>query len=79
MAKKPSSSTRYQRLVAGFAASAFALLGMLSTQQHEANEITASVLRKPAVMTNYRSSGCIARTNKAQRHAAANYHVCLSK
>lgn len=46
-------SSQYQKLVAGFAASAFALLGMLSMQQHEANTLSASVVGHAVVMTSY--------------------------
>lgn len=77
MATKPQS--RYQRLVAAFAASAFALLAFLSVQQYEANTVTAAVMRKPSVMTNYRSSGCIAIKNKNQRGVANNYRLCRAK
>ncbi len=76
MATKPQS--RYQRLVAGFAASAFALLTMLSIQQHEANTVTAEVVRHPAVMTNYRN-GCLVIKNKNQRLVTNNYRFCKTK
>ncbi len=73
---KKNSSSHYQRLVAGFAASAFALLGMLSMQQFEANSVTADVVERPTVMTNYRSSkNCIVL--KGQRNVKQNnYRVC---
>jgi hypothetical protein len=73
---KKSSSSHYQRLVAGFAASAFALLGMLSMQLQEANTVTADVASRPAVMTNYRSSkNCI--VIRGQRNVQQNnYRVC---
>lgn len=81
MAGKHSTTSRYHGLVAGFAASAFALLAMLSTQQYEANTVTAAVNRRPAIMTNYRSTGanCIAVKNKSQRTTAASYRFCRSK
>ena len=72
--KKHSSSHRYQQLVAGFAASAFALLGMLSMQLHEANVTAASVSERATVMTNYRSSGnCISVKGARMQN---NYRVC---
>lgn len=73
---KKKSSPHYQRLVAGFAASAFALLGMLSMQQQEANTVTADVASRPSIMTNYRSSkNCI--VIKGQRNVQQNnYRVC---
>ncbi len=73
---KKKSSSHYQRLVAGFAASAFALLGTLSMQQFEANTVTADVASRPAVMTNYRSSkNCIVL--KGQKNVRQNnYRVC---
>ena len=74
--KKKSSSSRYQRLVAGFAASAFALLGMLSMQQYEANETTASVSRRPAVMTNYRTSRNCIVLKGVKNVQQNNYRVC---
>jgi hypothetical protein len=76
MAHKPQSS-RYQRLVAGFAASAFALLGLLTFQQHQANVVTAEVTRRPAVMTNYRN-GCVVVRSKAHQVAAGNFRLCHS-
>lgn len=53
MARKKPSNHRYQRLAAGFAASAFALLGMLASQQHEANTVTASIVDSATVLTVY--------------------------
>lgn len=53
MARKKPSNHRYQRLVAGFAASAFALLGVLASQQHEANSVSASVIDTANVLTVY--------------------------
>lgn len=50
---KKNSSSHYQKLVAGFATSAFALLGLLSVMQHEANTMSASVIDHAVVMTNY--------------------------
>ncbi len=46
-------SSRYARLVAGFAASSFALLGLLGMQQYEANTITASAVDHAIVLSNY--------------------------
>jgi hypothetical protein len=76
LSMKKTSSSHYQRLVAGFAASAFALLGMLSMQQYEANQVTADVAERPTVMTNYRSSkNCI--VIKGQRNVQQNnFRVC---
>jgi len=80
MAGKASTNSRYHGLVAGFAASAFALLGMLSSQQYEANTVTASVVRRPALMVNYRSSAnCIAVKDKNERSTVSNYRFCRSK
>lgn len=80
MAGKKSTTSRYHGLVAGFAASAFALLALLSTQQYEANTVTASVVRRPSVMVNYRSSAtCIPVKNKTERTMVANYRFCRSK
>lgn len=45
--------TRYARLVAGFALSAFALLMTLTMQLQEAATVTANVLGHAVVMTNY--------------------------
>lgn len=53
MARKKPSNHRYRHLVAGFAASAFVLLGMLASQQHQANSLTASVAETALVMTTY--------------------------
>lgn len=53
LSMKKTTSSKYQKLVAGFAASAFALLGMLSMQQHEANTLSASVVGHAVVMTSY--------------------------
>jgi hypothetical protein len=73
--KKNHSSHRYQQLVAGFAASAFALLGMLAFEQHTANTVSASAVENASVLTNYRSSGnCIAV--KGKRVSQNNYRVC---
>lgn len=52
MATHPHSS-RYARFTAAFAASAFALLTMVSLQQHEANTLTAEVVRNAHVLTSY--------------------------
>jgi hypothetical protein len=52
MAQKPSNH-RYQRLAAGFAACAFALLGLMASLQHEANAVTASVIDTANVLTTY--------------------------
>ncbi len=74
---KKKSSSHYQRLVAGFAASAFALLGMLSLQLQEANTVTADVASRPSIMTNYRSSkNCI--TVVGRKVSQNNYRVCRS-
>lgn len=43
MSKGHPHKSRYARLVAAFAASAFALLIVLSSQMQEANSVTASV------------------------------------
>lgn len=70
--------SRYTRLVAAFATSAFALLAMLTIQQYEANTVTASALRNAATMTDYRpAKTCIVRkVSREQRQAAANFRVC---
>lgn len=80
MRKHPHSS-RYARLVAGFATSAFALLGLLSAMQHEANTVTASASRNSPVITNYRASeNCLAVVNKNQRTKVVNnYRLCRTK
>jgi hypothetical protein len=73
--KKNHSSHRFQQLVAGFAASAFALLGMLAFEQHTANTVSASVAERATVMTNYRSSAnCIVL--KGKRVSQSNYRIC---
>jgi hypothetical protein len=75
---KKKSSSRYQQLVAAFATSAFALLGMLSMQQHDANVTTAAAVDHATVMTTYRSTGnCIAV--KGTRVVQNNYRVCRSR
>lgn len=53
MAHTPSKHSRYERLAIGFAASAFALLGMLASRQYEANSVTASVADTALVLTTY--------------------------
>jgi hypothetical protein len=50
---KSQSHSRYTRLVAGFAASAFALLGLLGSQQRESNQVTASVVDHAVVLSSY--------------------------
>lgn len=74
-------SSRYARLTAAFATSAFALLAMLAIQQHEANTVTASVLRNAATMTDYRpAKTCIVRTvSKDMRKAGSSFRVCPSR
>jgi hypothetical protein len=72
---KKKSSSRYTQLVAAFATSAFALLGMLSMQLSEANAVAASAVENATVMTNYRSSAnCI--SVKGRRVSQNNYRVC---
>jgi hypothetical protein len=80
MAKKPQIS-RYQRLVAGFAASAFALLGTLCVQQQEANTVSAELRPQSVVMTNYRGSveRCVQRLARADRATAGNIRNCYRK
>ena len=75
-----TSATHYQRLVAACATSAFALLGMLAAEQHEANVVTASTVRNATVMTHYRASeNCLVRVNKKMRTVTSNYRFCRSK
>jgi|GEM_PF-2887837 len=76
--KKHSSSHRYQQLVAAFATSAFALLGLLSMQQHDANVTTATVAEHAIVMTTYSNAkNCIRVVNS--RGAQNNFRVCRSR
>ena len=71
---KKKSSSRYQQLAMGFAVSAFALLGMLSAQQHEANVVAATTAEHATDLTNYQTAGhCF--TVKGRR-IQSNYHVC---
>jgi hypothetical protein len=74
MGKKHSRS-RYQQLAMGFAASAFALLTVLTVQQYEANIVTAEVTRDAPVLTNYRSSRNCLAVKKGTRKVT-NYRLC---
>ncbi|HVW67148.1 MAG TPA: hypothetical protein VHA78_05490 [Candidatus Peribacteraceae bacterium] len=51
--------TRYAKLVSAFAASAFALLIIVSSQLQAANSATASVVDHGVTMTNYRRVACL--------------------
>lgn len=73
--KKKHSSHRYQQLVAAFATSAFALLGILAMQQHDANVVTADVAERATVMTTYSNAkNCIRVVNS--RASQNNFRVC---
>lgn len=74
MKKTPSS--QYHKLVAGFAASAFALLGLLSMQQHEVNTVSASVIEHATVMTNYRSGQTCVMVKQKRTVQVRNEHEC---
>ncbi len=54
MSKGHSHKSRYARLVAGFAASAFALLIMLAAQLQVASSQTAMVVTSESNLTNYK-------------------------
>lgn len=51
-------SSRYARLVSGFAASAFALLITLGMQQTSANIATASIVKGGVTTTSYQLTKC---------------------
>jgi hypothetical protein len=50
--------TRYAKLVSAFAASAFALLVIVSAQMQAANTATASAVNHGVTMTNYKRVAC---------------------
>lgn len=74
-----SHSSRYARLVALFAVSAFGLLMTLTIQLKEAGSVTASVARRSAVMTNYRQQpNCYVRT-ALHGHERVRITICRQR
>lgn len=52
-------TTRYAKFVSAFAATAFALLIIVSSQLQAANSATANVVNHGVTMTNYRRIACV--------------------
>ena len=69
--------TRYARLVSAFAASAFALLVIVTAQQQAANTATANVVSHAVTMTNYKRVACVKSMNDASQ--TTNYRRLLNK
>lgn len=71
--------SRYARLVAAFAVSAFTLLALLTVQQKEANTVVASTVRYATTMTRYQKQNCAMRVGTRGGDSVVKIWLCRNR